>query len=107
MPGGPFYVLNKNLKKNQLFVSKDKNDLYKKELFVKNVNWISSKEPKLPLQVKAKIRYRSKSVSTTITRGSKSKVYNLKFSHQQRAITPGQSVVLYKGEELLGGGIIC
>jgi tRNA-specific 2-thiouridylase len=126
LPGGPFYVLDKNLKKNQLFVSKDENDLYKKELFVKNVNWIrapsgrsvldraqkicalvSGKEPKLPLQVKAKIRYRSKSVPATITRSLKSKVYSLKFGRPQRAITPGQSVVMYKGEVLLGGGIIC
>jgi len=107
LPGGPFYVLDKNLKKNILIVTKNEKDLYKKELFVKDVNWISSKEPKLPLQVKAKIRYRSKSVPATITRSLKSKVYNLKFGHPQRAITPGQSVVLYRGEVLLGGGIIC
>jgi len=119
LPGGPFYVLNKNLKKNQLFVSKDKNDLYKKELFVKNVNWIHPvKSPPRSrggvahgefnrVKVKAKIRYRSAMAPATITKYPNSKLYILKFNKPQRAITPGQSVVLYRGEVLLGGGIIC
>ena len=107
LPGGPFYVLDKNLKKNQLFVSKDENDLYKKELFVKNVNWIMGKVSKLPLKVRTKIRYRSAMVPATITKYPNSKLYILKFARSQRAITPGQSAVLYRGEVLLGGGIIC
>jgi tRNA-specific 2-thiouridylase len=105
LPGGPYWVLDKNVKKNLLIVTKNEKDLLKKELICKNVNWISGKEPKLPLKVRAKVRYRHRLASATITR-LKSKVYSLKFKVAQRAITPGQSVVFYKGEELLGGGVI-
>jgi tRNA-specific 2-thiouridylase len=107
LPGGPYWVLDKDLKKNYLIVTKNEKDLYKKELMCKNVNWISGIEPKLPLKVKAKIRYRHKPASAIINGCFRSKVYSLKFKVAQRAITPGQSVVFYKGQELLGGGIIC
>ena len=105
LPGGPFYVLDKDLKKNLLIVTKNEKDLYKKELICQNINWLSGKEPKLPLKVKAKIRYRHQPATATISR-LKHKVYSLRFARSQRAITPGQSVVFYKNNEVLGGGII-
>jgi len=124
LPGGPYWVLDKNIKENLLIVTKNERDLLKKELICKNVNWIrapsdhsvldraqkicalvSGKQPKLPLKIKAKIRYRHQLAPATIIR-LRSKVYSLKFKVAQRAITPGQSVVFYKGQELLGGGII-
>jgi tRNA-specific 2-thiouridylase len=107
LPGGPYYVLDKNLKKNILIVTKKEKDLWKKELKARDVNWISGKKPKLPIIVKAKIRYRHRAAGATISYNQKSKVYSLKFKVSQRAITPGQSVVFYRREELLGGGIIC
>jgi len=106
LAGGPYYVLDKNLKKNTLIVTKKEKDLYKKELRARNVNWISGRAAKLPLKVQAKIRYRHQPASATIYY-LKSNIYHLKFEKPQRAITPGQSVVFYKGKELLGGGIIC
>lgn len=106
LPGGPYWVLDKDLKKNLLIVTKNERDLYKKELVAKNVNWISGFEPKLPLKVKAKIRYRHLPVLAIIEQCLRPKVYRLKFKVAQRAITPGQSVVFYKDQELLGGGII-
>ncbi len=118
--GKPHYVLDKDIKKNILFVTNNVQDLDKKELVCKNVNWISGKKPELPLKIKAKIRYRHQLASATITYNLKLKTYNLKFKKPQRAITPGQSVVFYSpsqvfeknlggqgGEEVLGGGIIC
>ena len=107
LPGGPYYVLDKNLKKNLLIVTKNERNLYKKELIAKNVNWISGKVPEFPLKLKAKIRYRHQSALAVITKTLNPKTYTLKFEKSQRAITPGQSVVFYRGEELLGGGIIC
>jgi len=107
LPGGPFYVLDKDQKKNLLIVTKNQKDLYKKELLAKNVNWISGKKPTLPLKIKAKIRYRHQPAIAAITKKLKSKKYKLIFSKSQRAITPGQSVVFYKGQKVLGGGIIC
>jgi tRNA-specific 2-thiouridylase len=106
LPGGPFYVVDKNLKKNLLIVSKNKKDLERKELTAQNVNWISGKEPNLPLDIKAKIRYRHKLASAIICQKKQKTKYEILFKKPQRAITPGQSVVFYKGTELLGGGII-
>ena len=107
LPQGPYYVLDKDLKKNTLIVTKNEKDLYKKELIAKNVNWIAEKAAKLPLKIQAKIRYRHKAATAVITKILHSTFYILKFSRPQRAITPGQSVVFYRGQELLGGGIIC
>ncbi|MBL7156430.1 MAG: tRNA 2-thiouridine(34) synthase MnmA [Candidatus Pacebacteria bacterium] len=119
--GGPYFVLNKNLKTNTLVVTKNQKDLYKKELICKNINWISGKQPKFPLKVKAKIRYQHSPALVTILstphhlphlKGkweSKSEVgKNLKivFNKPQRAITSGQSVVFYEQNQVLGGGII-
>ena len=97
-------------------MTKNEKDLLKKELICKNVNWISGKEPKLPLKIKAKIRYRHQLSRATIIKNLETKSYELKFEKPQRAITPGQSVVFYlptetgakagKGQELLGGAII-
>ena len=106
LAGGPYYVLDKDFKKNLLIVTKTRKDLYKKELMVKNVNWVLGKSPKLPLKIKAKIRYRHKPVSATIYKIQDTK-YKILFDNPQPAITPGQSVVFYRGQELLGGGIIC
>jgi tRNA-specific 2-thiouridylase len=116
LSGGPFWVLEKDLEKNLLIVTRNEKDLLKGELFCKNVNWISGREPKLPLKVKAKIRYRQELADATIyptfahlrkCANIKNKIYKVIFKKPQRAITPGQSVVFYKGEEVLGGGIIC
>ena len=101
LSNGPYYVLNKNIKKNILIVTKNEKELHKEELTVKEINWISGKRPKLPLKVKAKIRYRHKMAEAIL-----SQKYKLKFKNPQRAITPGQSVVFYQKNELLGGGII-
>ncbi len=105
LPGGPYYVLDKNLKKNALLVTKKEKDLYKKEIIIKDVNWISNNDPKPPLRVNAKIRYRSELASAVIYKINNK--YKIVFNRSQRAVTPGQSVVFYRGEELLGGGIIC
>jgi len=106
LPGGPYYVLDKDLKKNLLIVTKNEKDLYKKELSAKNVNWVSGKSPKLPLKIKAKIRYRHRAALAVVTKKLRAKTCQLKFEKPQRAITPGQSVVFFKDQELLGGGII-
>jgi len=99
----PLYVLRKDIKKNILIVTESKKDLESKELIVKNINWISGKVPKLPLDIMAKVRYRTCSSRAKIIKDAK---YKVVFNKPQRAITSGQSIVFYKGKELLGGGII-
>jgi len=105
LSGGPYYVLEKDSKKNVLIVTKNENDLYKKELIARAINWISGKPPKLPIKVKVKIRYRHQ-LSQAVIKLLNQKTLKVFFNKPQRAITPGQSIVFYKGEELLGGGII-
>ena len=107
LPGGPYYVSGKDIKKNILFVTKKEKELDKKELVAENVNWISGNKPKMPLRVKAKIRYHHEPASAILKYQSKGKNYKIVFNKPQRAITFGQSVVFYIRENLLGGGIIC
>ncbi len=103
--GGPYYVLKKDIKKNLLIVTKQLRDLNRKEFSVKKVNWLSSEKFDMSLKVKAQIRYRhpAKSAIIQIKKNSRNKVV---FVTPQRAITSGQSVVFYRGQELLGGGVI-
>lgn len=100
----PLYVIKIESKKNTVIVG-DEEDLYKKELIAKEVNWISGEPSKLPLTVQAQIRYRSKPASAIIKKFSKN-LYRIEFKSPQRAITPGQHVVFYKKNLLLGGGVI-
>lgn len=97
---GPFYVVDKDFKKNALIVAQGDFDdaLFKKEMKVKNVNWIN--KTKLPLRCSVKIRYLTKAVPATIN-GNK-----IIFDKKQKAITPGQSAVFYSRNQVLGGGII-
>ena len=116
---GPYYAVKMDYKTNTLFVSNGNNDprLFGKELIAKDVNWLAGKESKLPLNCEAVIRYRHKPVKCKVVKSSslakatedkkvKSNDVLVLFAEPQRAITPGQSVIFYKGEELLGGGII-
>ncbi len=98
LSGGPYYVLEKDYKKNKLVVTKEEGDLCKKELFYNKANFFTKKI--FPFEAKAKIRYKGKEMKCSV---DKDKVF---FFSQQKAVTPGQSVVFYKGEELLGGGVI-
>lgn len=101
----PYYVMGLDFKKNTLIVTQNKKDLFKKELVIKKVNWISDKEPDFPIRVLAKLRYGHRGGNAIIKKQGRS--LNVKFLRAQRAITPGQSVVFYKGNRVLGGGIIC
>ncbi|MDP2741142.1 MAG: tRNA 2-thiouridine(34) synthase MnmA [bacterium] len=101
--GGPYFVVAKDLKNNNLIVSKNQKDLESKQLIVKNVNWTNP--PKLPFQAEIKIRYKSNIATAKISDFGKNKV-KIFFQKPQKAITPGQSVVFYRNQELLGGGVI-
>ena len=102
----PFYVLDKDAKKNILIVTQNEKDLFRKEMVARDVNWISGKGPEFPLKVKIKIRYRQEFCPAVIAKGIKQKEIKVVFASSQKAITSGQSAVFYRGEELLGGGII-
>ncbi|MDP3697800.1 MAG: tRNA 2-thiouridine(34) synthase MnmA [Candidatus Taylorbacteria bacterium] len=99
--GGPYYVSDKDLKKNLVFVTKDEKKLGRKEIAVIDINWIG---PIKKTGIKIKARYSTLSMPAEISiKGSSIKIKTIK---PIRAVTPGQSVVFYRGQEMLGGGII-
>ncbi|MDP3729267.1 MAG: tRNA 2-thiouridine(34) synthase MnmA [bacterium] len=104
--GIPYYVVGKDFKKDQLIVAEGPYDdkLFGQKVVVKNINWISGKSPGSPLKCKAMVRYRQP-LQDCVIKLHKSYIVGY-FSEPQRALTEGQSMVLYKGKEMLGGGII-
>lgn len=103
--GGPkaYFVLQLNSRTNTLVVGQEA-DLYKKALFCDKINWIS-KKPKLPAILGAQIRYGHPVEKAKVTEHQKG-ILKVKFTKPQRAITPGQSIVFYDGEKVLGGAVI-
>jgi len=103
---GPWYVTGKDFKKNILVVSKDKKDLLRKEARLIHVNLINPQKVPGPkgYPVEVKIRYKSNLAKAKIIKFQKD-IIKIIFQKPQQAITPGQSAVFYKGEELLGGGV--
>lgn len=104
---GPFYALKKDYKTNTLYAANDRDDpyFYTDELETRNVNWISQVD--FPLECQAMIRYQGELVDCTVTKKQPDDgCYRVKFDKKIRAITAGQSVVFYQGEEALGGGVI-
>ncbi len=98
LSGGPYYVLKKDKKRNVLVVTKNEEELYKKEFHFKEANFL--KEVKFPFRSDIRVRYGSELVEGVVKEGE------VELSESQRAVAPGQSVVFYNGEEVLGGGII-
>lgn len=103
IPQGPFYAVEKDFENNALIVSKDEKDLDRNELLAADVNWILPQ--KLPITADVKVRYKGKLIKAKILENGNNKV-KIIFSELQRAITPGQSAVFYKGSQMLGGGVI-
>ncbi len=100
----PYYVVALDPVKNEVLVGK-KEDLWKKLLQVKEVNWIAGKEPELPRDFLTKIRYRHDGASARVGLPEKG-IYTVRFDEPQLAVTPGQFGVFYEGDEVMGGGEI-
>ena len=106
--GKIYYVVAKDADANTLWVAESESQkLFSKELIAKDINWISGKQPKLPLKCLARIRYRQPLQKCVILKEGIGKIsMSVDFSFSQRAVTPGQSAVFYKNKEVLGGGVI-
>ena len=103
----PLYVAGFDKKKNKLIVGSEK-DIIFSGLVLENIFWTSSSAEKKARENKnltIKIRYQHKAVACLIEL-DKNKKIKIFFKILQRAVTPGQSAVLYFGKEVLGGGII-
>jgi len=100
----PLYVLSIDREKNTIVVGTD-DQLYKRRLLASEVNWISVEKITRPILFKAKIRYKHTEADALLTPTDSGEV-QVEFEKPQRAITPGQAVVFYDGEMVVGGGII-
>jgi len=97
------YVLRFDVANNRLVVG-TKDQLLSNRLFASKLSWVSGKAPQEPINITAKIRYKSPEVAAKLHLDDRVAEVNL---HQpQRAIAPGQAVVFYQGDTVLGGGTI-
>lgn len=100
----PLYVKSVDIEKNTVTLSPE-SELFKKELTASGINLISVAEIKELMHIKAKVRYRQPEQWATVTQTGPDSL-KVVFDEPQRAITCGQSVVLYDGDRVLGGGTI-
>ena len=98
--GLPYYVVDKDMDKNIVYVSTNLNDetLWRKEVLLKDLHWINGAPEAKDIQIR--VRHRAPLIS------AKLQGFTLQLKDQQRAIAPGQSVVLYDEDICLGGGIV-
>lgn len=104
--GVPYYVAAKEPATNTLIVAHGNQDeaLYAKALTASHPHWIAGIPPAFPFHCEAVIRYRQPVQAATILLHENGLL--VRFKEPQRAVTPGQSVVFFKGEECLGGAVI-
>jgi tRNA-specific 2-thiouridylase len=101
----PWYVVHKDMERNVLVIGQGHEHVLMQSRFLRagSIDWVAG-EPHLPLQCHAKARYRQPDQACTVSRDDLG--YVVEFAEPQRAVTPGQSVVFYLGDECLGGGVI-
>ncbi len=109
----PRFVVKKDIKNNTITVSEKTNDDIdvrrmsdKKEISLEKVNWISGNEPDFDKIYEARIRYRQPLQKCKISKSVTDDSYIIIFDEFQKSVSSGQSVVIYDGDECLGGGII-
>ena len=100
----PLYVLQIERAKNRIIVG-DADDLESSEFTARGVNWIAFDEPSEPVRANVKVRYRHEPAPAAIHPLSDNRA-RIVFDEPQRAITPGQATIFYRGDEVVGGGWI-
>jgi len=107
--GEPWFVVAKDPVNNVVFVERglEHPALFAKELWARELTWVSSASPlnaNGELECTAKVRYRQKDQPCSV-KVTENEVH-VRFAEEQRAVTPGQSVVFYSGDSCLGGAVI-
>ena len=101
--GEPLYVIRIEPKYNRIVLGSEV-ELYSQKVVAENLSWTAGELPSEPVTITAKIRYKSREAEATVF--SEADSAEIWFSQPQRAVTPGQAIVFYKGDEVLGGGAI-
>jgi len=100
----PLYVIAIEPERNAIVVG-NKEKVFGDELIASCLNWITAARLTQPITAKAKIRYRHQEAEATVIPLDEKRVY-VKFKEPQMAITPGQAIVFYEGDTVIGGGTI-
>ena len=101
--GKPMYVVRVDPETHEVVLGPEE-ELYRSTLCASGISFTSGRAPDGPLDVTAKIRYKApECAATLVIDGDRAEI---RFRQPQRAVTPGQAVVFYRGDEVLGGGII-
>ena len=100
----PMYVCELNIPENKVVLGLSE-DLYTKTVIAKDINLISVPEIKGEMRVKAKVRYKQEEQNATAVQLDNDTI-KLEFDEPLRAVTLGQSVVMYSGDTVVGGGVI-
>ncbi len=105
--GQGWYVVQLDQKNNKIIVGREK-DLFSKQFKAHTLTFVDGSHPENILELDAKIRYRfpQQPAKINFEPGTDQDSGTIEFTRPQRAITAGQSVVFYKDEKILGGGII-
>lgn len=105
--GEPWFVIDKDLERNVLIVGQGfhHEGLYSSGLKAEGMNWILDQPFDSAFTCKAKFRYRQDDQLVTVTPRENGRA-DIQFHEKQRAVTPGQAVVLYDQDRCLGGGTI-
>jgi tRNA-specific 2-thiouridylase len=103
----PWYVLHKDLAHDVLYVGQghDHRWLMSRRVEASALSWVADEPPAAGARLTAKLRYRQVDQACTVA-SIEAGGMTIEFDQHQRAATPGQSIVLYRGEECLGGGMI-
>ncbi len=101
---GPYYVTDIFPDENLVVVGRDM-DLFRPGLLAIQTNWVSFPPPEKPERCSVKIRYNDPGYPAIVFPEKNDRV-RIRFTHPQRAVTPGQSAVWYRGKSVWGGGII-
>jgi tRNA-specific 2-thiouridylase len=99
----PLYVLGVRPEANEVIVGGE-NELLRADVSISDLNWLSG-QPEVGEQVLVQLRYRARAVAATV-RAIGDQSIELKLHEPQRAVTPGQSGVIYRGDIVAGGGRI-
>ena len=97
------YVLRLDTDNNRLVVG-SRDQLLSNRLFASQLSWVSGKAPREPIDITAKIRYKSPEVTAKLHLNDG--IAEVNFEQPQWAVAPGQAIVFYQGNAVLGGGII-
>ncbi len=107
LSGGPYFVVGIDVATGTITVAQgqDHPALFARRLTAGEWHWVAGRAPDLPFRCQARIRYRQPLQACEVVAG-KDGTMEVRFDEPQRAVTPGQFVVLYDGDEVRGGGVI-